>query len=201
MQPALRPTLYEQLEALPEGLTGEILNGQLHAQPRPSVPHGIAESSLTADLHGPFQKGRGGPGGWWIIAEPEIHFVLDREVAVPDIAGWRRERMPVPPEGHKVEVVPDWVCEILSPSTASKDRDVKMPLYAHYGVAFAWLVDPKARALEAYQLESGAWQEIGRYRGADQVAVPPFEAVTIALDGLWLPPGPEKGPATTLGTI
>lgn len=187
MQPALRPTLYDLLEALPEGLTGEILNGQLHTQPRPSVPHGIAESVLGYELIGPFHKGRGGPGGWWIIVEPEVHFVLDREVAVPDLAGWRRERMPVPPRGHRVEVVPDWVCEILSPATASKDREVKMPLYAHYGVAFAWLVDPQARTLEAYQLERGAWREVARYSDADKVAVPPFEAVTIDLAGLWVP--------------
>ena len=81
MQPAPQPTLYELLEALPEGLTGEILDGQIHTQPRPSVPHGIAESSLTADLNAPFQKGRGGPGGWWIIAEPEIHFESMRVVS------------------------------------------------------------------------------------------------------------------------
>ena len=139
MDPARKPTLYAQLEALPERLTGEILNGQLHAQPRPSGPHAIAESSLTAELNLPFQKGRGGPGGWWIVAQPEIHFVRDSEVAVPDVAGWKRERMPVPPQDHRFEVIPDWVCEILSPSTASKDREIKMPLYAHYGVPFAWL--------------------------------------------------------------
>ncbi len=190
MQPALQPTLYEQLEALPEGLTGEILNGQLHAQPRPSKPHAIAGSILGYELIGPFHKGRGGPGGWWIIDEPELHFVRDREVAVPDLGGWRRERMPYPSEDQRFEVVPDWVCEILSPSTASKDREVKMPLYAHYGVAFAWLLDPRARTLEAYQLEGDAWQEIGRYSGADKAAVPPFEAVTLDLDGLWLPTQP-----------
>jgi len=187
MQPAPQHTLYELLETLPEGLTGEILSGQLHTQPRPSVPHGIAESVLTAELNTPFQKGRGGPGGWWIIAEPEIHFLLDEEVSVPDIAGWRRERMPIPPTGHKVTVVPDWVCEILSPSTESKDRRIKMPLYASYGVAYAWLVDPIARSLETYELEDGCWREIGRFSHADQVIVAPFEAITLDLDGLWLP--------------
>jgi Uma2 family endonuclease len=170
MQLAPQPTLYQLLESLPEGLTGEILGGQLHTQPRPSVRHGIAASSLTADLNTPFQKGRGGPGGWWIIAEPEIHFALDEEVAVPDIAAWRRERMPMPPQGHKVRVIPDWVCEILSPPTESKGRRIKMPLYARYGVPFAWLIDPIARTLEAYQLQAGDWQEIGRFSEADQVA-------------------------------
>jgi Uma2 family endonuclease len=109
-----RPTLYDQLEALPEGLNGEILNGQIHTQPRPSGRHGLAESSLIDELVGPFQKGRGGPGGWWIIGEPELHFIRDTEVDVPDLAGWRRERMPRIPEDQRFTVVPDWVCEILS---------------------------------------------------------------------------------------
>ena len=189
-QTARKPTLYEQLEKLPEGLRGEILDGQLRAQPRPAWPHALASSRLGSDIEAPYGRGRGGPGGWWIIDEPELHFVRDREVAVPDLGGWRRERMPYPSEDQRFEVVPDWVCEILSPSTASKDREVKMPLYAHYGVAFAWLLDPRARTLEAYQLEGDAWQEIGRYSGADKAAVPPFEAVTLDLDGLWLPTQP-----------
>jgi Uma2 family endonuclease len=136
-------------------------------------------------LVGPFQKGRGGPGGWWIVDEPEVHFVRDVEVAVPDLAGWRRSRMPRVPRDHRFEQVPDWVCEILSPSTASKDRDIKMPLYAHYGVAHAWLIDPVVRTLEAYALRDGAWVGIGRFADDDQVSVAPFEAVTIELAGLW----------------
>jgi Uma2 family endonuclease len=133
---------------LPEGLTGEILDGRLYARPCPSGPHGRASSSLGYELLGPFQKGRGGLGGWWIIDQPELHFIQDVEVAVPDLAGWRRERMPRPPEGHR-SVVPDWVCEVLSPSSESRDRKVKMPISARFGVAFAWLIDPQARALEA----------------------------------------------------
>jgi Uma2 family endonuclease len=186
MQPFAKPTLYQQLEALPEGLTGEILNGQLHTQPRPSWPHAYVSGRLNRTIGRRFDDGDDGPGGWWIIAEPEIHFVLDCEVAVPDLAGWRRERMPIPPQGHKVEVVPDWVCEILSPSTASKDREIKLPLYARHGVQYAWLIDPKARTLEAFALEGGAWQGIGRFAGADRTAVPPFEAVALDLEGLWL---------------
>ena len=111
--------LYAELEALPENLVGEIINGRLIAMPRPAGPHGQAGSSLGADIHLSYQRGRGGPGGWWIIDEPEVHFVRDVEVVVPDIAGWRRERMVRPPQGHRYEVVPDWVCEILSPSTAT----------------------------------------------------------------------------------
>jgi Uma2 family endonuclease len=191
MHARTRPTLYQQLEALPEGLTGEILGGQLHTQPRPSWSHALAGSSLGDELVGPFQKGRGGPGGWWIIDEPEVHFLRDLEVAVPDLGGWRRERMGKPPEGHRVEVVPDWVCEILSPATASRDRQVKMPFYARHGVAYAWLVDPTERTLEAYALEAGTWRELGRFAGTDRVALAPFDAVTIELAGLWVPPSPD----------
>ncbi len=109
------------------------------------------------------------------------------EVTVPDLAGWRRKRMPAPPTGHRFKVVPDWICEILSPSTAVKDREIKMPLYARYGVPYAWLIDPIERVLEAYRLDAGAWLEIGRFSATDQVAVPPFDAVSIDLEGLWVP--------------
>jgi Uma2 family endonuclease len=183
-----KPTLYEQLEALPEGLTGEILNGQLHTQPRPTLEHGYTETSLAGELVNPFQRGRGGPGGWLIVMEPELHFIRDTEVDVPDLAGWRRERLPTLPKAqHRALVVPDWVCEILSPSTESKDREVKMPIYARFGVAYAWLLDPRAHTLEAYALEGGAWREIGRFAGGARVSVAPFEAVTISLDDLWAP--------------
>jgi len=187
---AYSPTLYESLEALPEGMTGEILDGQLHAQPRPAVPHVMTGSVLGTKLLNPFQIGDGGPGGWWILDEPEVHFVRDIEVTVPDLAGWRRQRMPYLPEGHRIEVVPDWVCEILSPSTASKDREVKMPLYARYGVPYAWLIDPGQQTLEVYQLDDGAWVESGVFSGTDQVVAPPFEAVSIDLGLFWPPRGP-----------
>jgi len=190
MEPQRKPTLYEYLEGLPEGMTGEILNGQLHAQPRPAVPHVIAGSVLGSELLGPFQKGMGGPGGWWILIEPEVHFVYDTEVTVPDLAGWRRKRMPYPPEGHRIEVVPDWVCEILSPSTASKDREVKMPLYARYGVPYAWLIDPGQQTLEVYRIDDGIWIESGFFSGTDQVVAPPFEAVSIDLGLFWPPRKP-----------
>jgi Uma2 family endonuclease len=187
-RPQPKPTLYEQLEALPEGLTGEILNGQLHTQPRPTLEHGYTETSLAGELVNPFQRGRGGPGGWLIVMEPELHFIRDTEVDVPDLAGWRRERLPTLPKAqHRALVVPDWVCEILSPSTESKDREVKMPIYARFGVAYAWLLDPRAHTLEAYTLEGDAWREIGRFAGGARVSVAPFEAVTISLDDLWAP--------------
>ena len=123
--------------------------------------------------------------------EPELHFVRDQEVAVPDLAGWRRERMPSIPEGHRFEVVPDWVCQILSPSTASKDREIKLPLYAHYGVAFAWLIDPKRRTLEAHGLEpggpgTGRWRLLAEASGEDCVKVPPFGELALELATLWV---------------
>ena len=179
------PSLYDQLVALPDALTGEIIDGQLHAHPRPAWAHVLASSRLGSDLEGPYGRGRGGPGGWWILDEPEVHFSLDTEVTVPDLAGWRRERMPVPPEGHKIVTVPDWICEIFSPSTKSTDREEKMPLYARHGVGYAWLVDPKARTLEAYALKHGQWAPLGVFRDDDSVSVAPFDAVAIRLADLW----------------
>jgi Uma2 family endonuclease len=170
---------------LPDNLTGEILLGQLHTQPRPAGPHTRAESVLESELFRPFDRGHGGPGGWWILIEPEVHFVVDTEVCVPDLAGWRRERMLEIPRGHRFTVAPDWVCEILSPATASKDREIKMPIYAHYGVRHAWLVDPLAETLDAYELRHGEWIRLGEFRGSDQVSVAPFAAISIALTDLW----------------
>jgi len=185
MQTADKYGLYDQLVDLPETLTGEILNGQLHAQPRPAPKHLHATSRLDRTVGRGYGDGEGGPGGWWILIEPEIHFVRDIEVAVPDLAGWKRERMASLPETAYFEIAPDWVCEVLSPSTASKDREIKLPLYARYGVSYAWLVDPEARTLEAFELKGRAWTESGRYAAGDRVAVAPFDAITLDLADLW----------------
>jgi Uma2 family endonuclease len=181
-----QPTLYERLLALPETQVGEILNGELHVQPRPSGPHGNSQTGLGAALRPPFHLGRGGPGGWWILIEPEIHFIRDREVVVPDLAGWRRERMPKIPQGHRFEIAPDWVCEILSPGTVKKDRALKMPLYARYGVPHLWLVDPIARTLEAYALGAGLWTLLATLQDEDAVSLPPFDAASFSLAELWI---------------
>jgi Uma2 family endonuclease len=183
---AVQPDLYADLEALPENLVGEIISGELHTQPRPAAPHALASSELVIDLGSAFGRGRGGPGGWWIIVEPELHFIRDTEVLVPDIAGWRRERMPQMPDDQRFEVVPDWVCEVLSPSTARKDRVIKMPVYARFGVAYLWLVDPIARTLETFALEDGRWVVTGQFKDYDVVAVAPFEALNLALSPLWV---------------
>jgi Uma2 family endonuclease len=176
---------YEQLLNLPENLVGEIIGGQLRTQPRPAGPHASASSVLGMDIGGAFHRGRGGPGGWWIIDEPEIHFVRDVEVLVPDLAGWRRERMPCLPLDHRFEVVPDWVCEVLSPSTRKKDRVLKMKVYAHHGVAHLWLVDPFEKTLETYALTHGNWTVTGLYTDEDEVRAAPFEVLTLQLGDLW----------------
>jgi Uma2 family endonuclease len=177
---------YERLLALPENLVGEVIGGELYTQARPSGRHGVAGGMIGAELLLPFQLGRNGPGGWWIVPEPEIHFIRDTEVVVPDLAGWRRERMPAIPEGHRFEVVPDWVCEILSPGTMKKDRALKLPLYGRYGVAYIWLVDPLARTLEAYELRDGAWLLLATLKDDDPVSIAPFAAVTFSLADLWV---------------
>ncbi|HOW76636.1 MAG TPA: Uma2 family endonuclease [Candidatus Competibacteraceae bacterium] len=178
-------SLYEQLLALPESVVGEIIAGQLYTQARPAGRHTLAHSGLHGEIDGPFQKGRGGPGNWWILIEPEIHFVRDQEVVVPDLAGWRRERMPTLPEDHRFEITPDWVCEVLSPSTARKDRALKMPLYARFGVPDLWLLDPMARTLEAFELRDGHWVLEVVFQNEEMVAAAPFAAAPFSLAVLW----------------
>lgn len=180
-QPA--PARYEDLFDLPENLVGEIINGRVVTHPRPAPKHARAYSSLGEEILGPYDKGRGGPGGWWILDEPEIHIGAD--ILVPDIAGWRRERMPKLPDGAWFELAPDWVCEILSPSTARLDRREKMPLYASWGVAHLWLVDPDLRTLEAYANQDGKWLLLATLSEADPVSLPPFDAISFDLSRLW----------------
>jgi Uma2 family endonuclease len=175
------------LEALPKNMTGEIINSRLVAMPRPAGTHCQAESILGADILTAYQRGRGGPGGWWIVIEPEVHFIRDIEVVVPDIAGWRKERMPHQPRTHRYEIIPDWVCEIASPSTAKLDRTEKMPLYAKYGVQFLWLVDPLLKTLEVYTLQIDRWLNLKNYKNDDEVNAVPFNEIVIQLDDLWIP--------------
>ena len=173
-------SLYDAIEALPVGVTGELVNGQLYAHPRPSAQHGFSASNLGADLINPFSRGRGGPGGWWIIDEPEVHLVLNEEVCVPDIGGWLRARMPTLPEDQRFTVIPDWICEVLSPSTESYDRKVKMPQYAQFGVRYAWLIDPISKFLEAYVLENGIWIALEvDWTNEKTARIPPFDAIDL----------------------
>ncbi len=179
-----RQATYEDLVKLPDNLVAEIVGGELHASPRPAPRHAVAERALGVLLGSPFDFGRGGPGGWWILPEPEIHLAAD--VVVPDYAGWRRTRMPSIPEKAYFELAPDWLCEIISPSTASLDRTRKLAIYAREGVPHIWLVDPLARMLEVLCLEAGRWTILASHSGAETVRAEPFAQVELALANLWV---------------
>ena len=181
--PAEKKATYEDLLRLPENQVGEIIGGRLHASPRPAPRHARASSSLGDELVSPYDKGRGGPGGWWILDEPELH--LDEDVLVPDLAGWRRERLPTLPESAWFELAPDWVCEVLSPSTERLDRAEKMPIYAAHGVRWAWLIDPAIHTLEAYELRDGHWMLLTVLDEDKPVSVAPFDAIEFPLSALW----------------
>ncbi len=177
-----RATYQDVLDA-PAHRVAEIIDGTLHTHPRPAMPHARASSSLGVKIGGPFDNNPGGPGGWWIVDEPELHF--DEDIVVPDLAGWRRERMPEFPDTAYVTLAPDWACEVLSPSTRKLDLCGKRPVYAREGVAHLWLVDPLARLLEAFELCDGQWALMATAADADPVAIPPFDAVTFSLADLW----------------
>jgi Uma2 family endonuclease len=174
---------YADLERLPSNLVGEIIDGELYASPRPASLHALASSILGGDLSGPFQRGRGGPGGWWIIDEPELHFGED--VLVPDLAGWRRERMPVYPDTAAFTLAPDWICEVLSRSTENVDRVKKMRVYAREGVKHAWLISPTQQRLEIYRLEREHWMLISAHEKHEAVRAEPFAAIELDLSALW----------------
>ena len=181
--PAARRATYEDLLAVPDHLVAEILNGLLITHPRPAARHARAASRLGAELDGPFDRGRNGPGGWLLLDEPELH--LHGDVLVPDLAGWRRERMPELPDTAAFELAPDWVCEVLSPSTEATDRAEKMPIYGREGVGHVWLVDPVARTLEVFQLEASRWVVLGTWRDDAWVRAAPFTELDLELAGLW----------------
>lgn len=174
---------YADLEALPEHKVGEIINGELIVSPRPAPRHALSASMLGIKIGAPFHLGDGGPGGWWILDEPELHFGED--VVVPDLAGWRRERMPVLPETAYFELAPDWVCEVISPSTARHDRAFKLPLYAREGVPHLWLADPLARTLEVLRLHEGAYKVLAVFSDEPAVRAEPFDSIELNLSAIW----------------
>lgn len=182
-----RKATYDDVLAAPEHQVAEILGGELFLSPRPAFPHARATSLLGSELTGAFDResaGPAGPGGWWLVDEPELHFGGD--VVVPDIAGWRRERMPSLPGTAWCELAPDWVCETLSPSTTRIDRTRKLAIYARESVRHVWLLDPLARTLEALVLESGRWVIDATHAGDEIVRAVPFATVEIALGRLWI---------------
>ncbi len=184
-EPKPRPATYADIEALPPHVTGQIAFGVLHAMPRPAPRHARAAGVIGLELGAPFDFGRGGPGGWVFLPEPELH--LGAHVIVPDIAGWKRERLPTLPATAWIEIAPDWVCEILSPSTQRFDRTDKLAIYAAFCVGYCWYVDPQARTLEVFARQDDKWLLSATFKDADPVTAPPFEAHTFNLDVLWMP--------------
>jgi Uma2 family endonuclease len=181
---ALRPATYEDLLKVPDNLVAELIDGELYTSPRPAFRHARASSVLLAKLINQFDSGDGGSAGWWIVYEPELH--LGANAIVPDLAGWRRERMPDLPDAAFIVLAPDWLCEVQSPSTARIDRVKKLPIYREHRVQHVWLVDPLDKTLEVLRLENDRWVVAGNYGGDDVVRAEPFEAVEIDLRALWI---------------
>ncbi len=181
--PVKKGAIYEDVLGSPPDKVAELIEGDLYLSPRPAPRHANAASTLASDIHDSFQRGRSGPGGWWILFEPELHF--GENVLVPDIAGWTRERLVELPQIGMFELAPDWVCEVLSPSTGRLDRRHKVPIYAREGVRHLWIVDPSLRTLEVYVRKGAKWAMIGAHFGEACVSAPPFDAVSIELGALW----------------
>jgi Uma2 family endonuclease len=197
-----REELYEAYLRVPAHQHAEIVNGTLYVMSRPAPKHASAASMLGVEIGGPFQRGRGGPGGWWILDEPELH-LAPKEPVIPELAGWRIERMPQLPDTAYFTLTPDWMCEVLSRSTEKLDRDEKLPYYAEHGVRHVWLLDPIEKRLEVYVLDpdpepSGSdprllrsrsrWREVRIHQGDTTVRAAPFDAIELDLAALWSPP-------------
>ncbi len=188
--PAKRPATYADIEALPPGVTGEIINGVLHTQPRPATRHVSAAHRLAVTVANPYEFGRGGPGGWIFLPEEELH--LGPHIVVPDISGWRAERLP-PDYGESahISMPPDWICEILSPRTESVDKTEKRRIYATYGVDYLWYIDPRSRHLEVFVRQDRDWLLKHAFAEIEDVCAPPFPEVTFPLSLLWPFPRPQ----------
>lgn len=189
-RPAKRPATYEDLLQVPDHMVAEIIDGELFTTPRPALPHARTSGALHNHLYDPFDEGRGGPGGWWILFEPELHFKND--IVVPDVAGWRRERLAAIPDAAYLTLAPDWLCEILSPSTERLDRQRKLRIYARERVQHLWLMNPIQRTLEIYSLFSGHWTLSATHGGDEVVRPTPFDAVPLELARIWPSLSSEK---------
>jgi Uma2 family endonuclease len=184
------PTLAD-LDALPPGTVGEIINGVLYTMTRPRARHQRTMTRIGSAVGEPFDMGHGGPGGWWIVTGPGIELPNTPEIS-PDVAGWRRERMPELPGDEPIRLVPDWVCEILSRTTRRHDQLIKMPYYAEVGVPYSWIVDLEARVLTAQRLESRHWVTIGTYSDETEARIAPFDAVPLNVADWWPPAVPTS---------
>jgi Uma2 family endonuclease len=183
------PEVEAAFEAVPAEMVAEILDGELHVMSRPARRHALATSELGGELIPPFSRGRGGPGGWVILDEPEIHLGPRPDKVVPDLAGWRRERMPVVVGSEDgpahFDLAPDWICEVVSPGTERLDRGKKMRIYRRERVGHLWLLDPRAETLEVYRLTGEGWLHLDTWEGDARARAEPFEAVEIELSYLW----------------
>jgi Uma2 family endonuclease len=181
------PATYADVLAAPRHLVAEVIAGELHLNPRPSSQHGVAAFELAFELNGPFGRGRGGPGGWHFLAEPELHLGAEPAILVSDIAGWRRERMPVVEAAPFFTLAPDWLCEVLSPSTEKFDRAGKRAVYGKEGVRWLWLVNPIDRTLEVFRNQGeGRWILLSTHADDAKVRAEPFEAMELDLSLLWI---------------
>jgi Uma2 family endonuclease len=182
-EPAMRRATYEDVLNSPSNMIAQVIDGALHLSPRPASPHAAASSALSDELGPPFKRGRGGPGGWIIIFEPELHLGVD--ILVPDLAGWKRERLPKLPDAPYLTLAPDWICEVLSPGTTRIDRYEKRSIYARESVPHLWLVDPRVRTLEVFELINGRWTDAGVYADDAVIRAVPFDAIELRLGLLW----------------
>jgi Uma2 family endonuclease len=179
----IRDASYQNVVDAPELLIAELIDGDMYAWPRPAGPHARVSSALGMDLGTPYDRGRGGPGGWWILFEPELH--LGEQVLVPDLAGWRRERMPELPVDHRFVVTPDWICEVISPSTERIDRGKKRRIYGEFSVSWMWLINPIGQTLEVFTLADERWSLVATYTSEDVVRAEPFPEAEIDLGSIW----------------
>jgi Uma2 family endonuclease len=185
--PVRKPAGWADLAALPEDVKAEVVAGELYTAPRPRPAHGRAQALLAGNLAGPFDLGSGGgPGGWWIVVEPDVQ-LSEQDVVSPDLAGWRRSRVPDFPTERPVVAVPDWICEVASPSSVRRDRTVKADLYLRSGVPYYWLLDPEERTLEAFEAQEGRWVRLGAWSDGDRAAVAPFDAREMDVGSLFPP--------------
>jgi Uma2 family endonuclease len=181
--------LYAELRALPEGMTGEILEpGVLRTMSRPGKRHRQVAKRCERSLDR-FDENVGG-AGWWIEDEAEVRLPNGR-LAVPDLSGWRIERVPELPDENPISILPDWCCEVISPTSARDDRAVKLPLYARSGVAWVWLIDPLIRLVEVFETAGGRPVLVETAQDEDIKALPPFNA-EIAVGPWW----PQAAPAS-----
>jgi Uma2 family endonuclease len=183
------PAIEAAFLATSDDQVAEILDGELFTMPRPRPAHANAATVLGESLGPPFRRGRGGPGGWVFLVEPELHLGPRPDKVVPDLAGWRRERLPdalldADADGA-ITVAPDWVCEVLSDRTEHIDRGKKRRIYRREGVGHLWYLDPRDRTLEVHRLVEGRWLEVDTFEGEGIVRAEPFEAIELILGDLW----------------